>query len=292
MKNLDHHIRQFLEICRCQSLSEAADKLDMSQSGLSRTLAALETHLGHALFERNGRGVQLTDAGVKLRDAAQPAYDSVDDALEQLKTAQGVTSGALRVATIHTLSYYFMGDVVASFMSQRPAVNISVVGRASPDVVELVASGKAEIGFVYDTAVDTDAVEIIPLFEEEMALVACAASFAAQQASIDLVALDLPLVSFPQHYALRRMLERQGFRPRISAEVETVDAMLKLVSLTGGHCILPDRISTELLSDYGLVRVPLERPALKRRIVAITNKARTRSPLASFILEIALQHKG
>jgi LysR family cyn operon transcriptional activator len=68
--------------------------------------------------------------------------------------------------------------------------------------------------------------------------------------------------------------------------------MLKLVSLTGGHCILPDRISTELLSDYGLVRVPLERPALKRRIVAITNKARTRSPLASFILEIALQHKG
>ena len=290
MKNLDHHIRLFLEICRSQSLSEAADSLEVSQSGLSRALATLESHLGHALFERNGRGIKLTDAGIKLRDATQPAYDGIDDIIKLLKTEQGVTSGTLRVATIHTLSYYFMGDVVASFMSQRPAVNISVVGRASPDVVDLVESGKADIGFVYDTAVATDAVEIIPLFEEDMALVACEGSFAAQQSSIDLMALDLPLVSFPSHYALRRMLERQGFTPRISAEVETVDAMLKLVSLTGGHCILPDRISSELLHDYRLVRVPLERPSLKRRIVAITHKTRPRSSLADFMLGIALQH--
>jgi LysR family cyn operon transcriptional activator len=290
MKHADHQLRLFLEICRCPTLSEAANLLGMSQSSLSRTLAGLEVEVGNQLFDRNGRGIKLTEAGVRLRDAARPAYDAIDDVVKQLRNEQGRTTGSIKVATIHTLSYYFMGHVVASFMSQRPAVNISVVGRSSPEVVDLVEAGKAEIGFVYDTAVATDAVEITPLFEETMVLVVQASSPLAKKPSVDLAAQEIPLVAFPPHYALRRMLDRHGFTPKISAEVETVDAMLKLVSLTSACCVLPDRISAELLHDYGLVRVPLSGPALTRRIVAITKKGRAKTALVDFILEIALQN--
>jgi DNA-binding transcriptional LysR family regulator len=85
----------------------------------------------------------------------------------QLRNQHGVTDGSLRVATIHTLSYYFMADVVAKFMAQRPSASVALPGRSSPGVVELVEAGKAEIGFVYDTAVASGVIDITPLFEEE-----------------------------------------------------------------------------------------------------------------------------
>jgi len=289
MKHSDHQVRLFLEICRCPTLSEAANLLNMSQSSLSRTLASLETAIGNQLFDRNGRGIKLTEAGVRLRDAARPSYEAVDDIVKQLRNEQGMTGGSIKVATIHTLSYYFMGNVVASFMCQRPSVNISVVGRSSPEVVDLVEGGSAEIGFVYDTAVATDAVEITPLFEETMTLVVQALSPIAKQKSVDLATQKIPLVIFPEHYALRRMLDRHGFTPEVAVEVETVEAMLRLVSLTSACCVLPDRISEELLHDFKLVRIPLESPVLRRRIVAITKKGRAKSALVGVILDIALQ---
>jgi len=287
MKNRDQQLRLFLEIAQCKSLSKAADVLGLTQSGLSKQLGSLESFLGQPLFERHGRGVTLTDAGRRLRDITRPAYELVDNAIVQLKEEQGVTEGSLCVATIHTLNYYFIADVIAKFMSQRPKVNVMMLGRSSLEVVELVESGKAEIGFVYDTAVASDAVVITPLFEQSMCLVVHEQSPLAAKIDIDLREHSLPLIAFPAQYALRRMLHSVGLDANVVAEVDTVDAMLKLTSLTRGQCILPDRIPLQLLQEYGLVRVNLSRPVLSRRIVGITRHGRTQTALSVLMLEIA-----
>lgn len=287
MKNRDQQLRLFLEIAQCGSLSKAADALDLTQSGLSKQLSSLETFLGQPLFERHGRGVALTDAGRKLDDVARLAYERVDNAILQLQEHQGVTEGSLRVATIHTLSYYFLGEVIAKFMSQRPKVNVTMAGRSSPEVVELVESGKADIGFVYDTAVASDAVEITQLFRENMCLVVHEQSPLAMQAEIDLREHRLSLIVFPPHYAIRRMLHSNGLDANVAAEVETVDAMLKLASLTFGQCVLPDRIPTKLLQEYHLTRIRIVGPVLERSIVAITRRCRVKTALSVLMLEIA-----
>jgi len=287
MKNRDQQLRLFLEIAQCGSLSRAADALDLTQSGLSKQLSSLETFLGQRLFERHGRGVALTDAGRKLDDVARPAYALVDKAILQLQEHQGVTEGTLRVATIHTLSYHFFGEVMATFMSQRPKVNVTMLGRSSPEVVELVESGKADIGFVYDTAVASDAVEITQLFRENMCLVVHEQSPLAMQPDIDLREHPLPLIVFPPHYAIRRMLHANGLDANVAAEVETVDAMLKLASVTLGQCVLPDRIPTKLLQEYHLTRIKIVGPALERSIVAITRRDRVKTALSVLMLEIA-----
>jgi DNA-binding transcriptional LysR family regulator len=287
LKNIDHQLRLFVEIARHKSLSAAAEALDANQPGLSRQLASLESSLGQALFERNGRGVELTEAGRKILEVARPAYELIDNAVLQLRDQQGVTEGSLKVATIHTLSYYFIADVMAKFMSQRPKVNVTLLGRSSPEVVELVESGKADIGFAYDTAVVTGGVDITPLFSEEMCLVVPEQSALASRNDVNLCEEKLALIVFPSHYALRRMLHTNDLDAKVAAEVETVDAMLKLTSLTGGQCVLPDRIPVQLLRDYQLARVKISYPPLGRRIVAIAKTGRAQSSLGLLMLEIA-----
>jgi DNA-binding transcriptional LysR family regulator len=229
----------------------------------------------------------LTEAGQKLFDAAASAYRLVDNTIVELRNQHGITDGSLHVATIHTLTYYFMAEVVAKFMSQRPNANVALLGRSSPGVVELVETGKAEIGFVYDSAVASEIIEITPLFEEEMCLVVHEDSRFASAPSVDLRNDAPALVVFPAAYALRRMLHTKEFDAKIAAEVETVDAMLKLVSLTNGQCILPDLIPARLLQEYRLLRVNIAHPMMRRRIVAVTRLGRPLSSMTKLMLEIA-----
>jgi len=285
--NVDHQLRLFLEIASHKSLSGAADALALTQSGLSRQLASLEEFIGQPLFVRHGRGVQLTEAGQKLLEAASSAYQLVDNTIVQLRNQYGVTDGSVHVATIHTLTHYFMAEVVAKFMAQRPSASVSLLGRSSPGVVELVENGKAEIGFVYDSAVASDQLDITPLFEEDMCLVVHEKSALATRAGVDLRKEAPPLVVFPPSYALRRMLHTKEFDATVAAEVETVDAMLRLVSLTNGHCILPNLIPAKLLEEYELVSVKIEQPLMRRRIVAVTRRGRPLSAMTSLMLRIA-----
>ena len=285
MDTPDRQLRYFVRIAELKSLSRAAEDLDQTQSGLSRQLAALEAHVGKPLFVRTGRGVELTEAGTRLLDGILPAYRSIDQTLEAVRQREGVTQGSVRLATVHTLSYYFMAEVVAQFVSSREHVNLSVMGRSSPEVVALVESGKADIGFVYDAAVASDNLASTPLFDDDMCLIVRRGVEVADR--VDLGAMALRLVGFPPHYALRKMIHSAGLQPEFVAEAETIDAMLKLVSSGVGACILPSRIPEKLLTDYGLRKVAIASPVLRRRVVAITLAQRQPLPLVGELLECA-----
>jgi DNA-binding transcriptional LysR family regulator len=286
VENFDRQIRYFIKIAEMKSLSRAADSLDLTQSGLSRQLATLETFVGKPLFSRTGRGVELTDAGQVLLEAAKSSYAAIDQALETVREKEGVTQGNVRLATVHTLSYYFTADVVATFVGERPHVNLSLMGRSSPEVVELVENGKADIGFVYDSAVASADLTTIPLFEDEMCLImreeVCCSG------EVDLTVAPPKFVGFPQNYALRRMLEGGGIRPVFAAEAETIDAMLRLVSSGVGTCVLPSRMPDSIIKDYGLKKVRISQPVMRRRVVAIVRGDRHPSGLIKQLLETAV----
>jgi DNA-binding transcriptional LysR family regulator len=269
-----------------KSLSKAADSFDLAQSGLSRQLAVLEAHVGKPLFSRTGRGVELTDAGRILLEAAKTGYARIDEALATIRDEEGVTQGNVRLATVHTLTYYFTADVVSTFVGQRPKVNLSLMARSSVDVVELVENGKADLGFVYDSVVASADLISIPLFVDEMCLIVDQDSPISD--GIDLMSASPRLVGFPQDYALRRMLEGGGLRLAFAAEAETVDAMLRLVASGVGACVLPQRMPDTVIKDHRLKKVRIANPAMKRRVVAIVRRDRRPSGLIKQLIETAV----
>lgn len=286
MDTFDRQLRYFLRIAQLGSLSRAADELDQTQSGLSRQLAALEAHVGKPLFTRTGRGVALTAAGRQLQEQTAGAFDTIDRTLDTLRVREGITQGTVRLAVVHTLSYYFMSDVVSRFVSQHESVNLSLMGRSSPDVVDLVESGKADAGFVYDAAVASASLVCRPLFDDDMCLIVQEGS--PIEGPVDLTAQSPKLVGFPSHYMLRRMVHSAGITPHFTAEAETVDAMLKLVSSGVGACILPGRIPDKLLVDYRLRKVAIARPVLRRRVVVIVKADKALPPIVERLIDTAM----
>lgn len=77
-------LRAFEATARLSSVSQAAEQLHVTHGAVSRQLKVLEEHLGVSLFSKDGRGLKLTDAGVRLRDASAEAFDRLRSVCAEL----------------------------------------------------------------------------------------------------------------------------------------------------------------------------------------------------------------
>jgi len=77
-------LRAFESTARLGSVSQAAEQLHVTHGAVSRQLKVLEEHLGLSLFIKDGRGLKLTDAGVRLRDASGEAFDRLRSVCAEL----------------------------------------------------------------------------------------------------------------------------------------------------------------------------------------------------------------
>ena len=77
-------LRAFEAAARLSSVSQAAEQLNVTHGAVSRQLKVLEEHLGVSLFVKEGRGLKLTEAGVRLRDASSEAFDRLRNVCTEL----------------------------------------------------------------------------------------------------------------------------------------------------------------------------------------------------------------
>ncbi|MBL3874999.1 LysR family transcriptional regulator, partial [Pseudomonas syringae pv. theae] len=77
-------LRAFESTARFGSVSQAAEQLSVTHGAVSRQLKVLEEHLGVSLFSKDGRGLKLTDAGIRLRDASADAFDRLRSVCAEL----------------------------------------------------------------------------------------------------------------------------------------------------------------------------------------------------------------
>jgi hypothetical protein len=160
MKNIDYQLRQFVKVARHKSLSDAAVDLNVTQSALSKQLREIELAVGHRVFRRHGRGIELTEQGHMLWRSVQAAYKLVDTTVSQLKTMYGRTAGTLRVATLRGRSRSVAYELAVTVFGKRPDINVTMMEGSTMDVCRLVEMGIVDIGFVEHTAAIPDTLEI------------------------------------------------------------------------------------------------------------------------------------
>ena len=93
-----HQLRIFQEVAKQDSLSKVAEKLLISQPGVSMQIKALERSVGLPLFEKSGRTLQLTEAGRELLAYSERIFELLDEANLVLEELGGLRRGSVKVA--------------------------------------------------------------------------------------------------------------------------------------------------------------------------------------------------
>lgn len=120
-------IRSFLAVSRLGSLSAAARELGVSQPTLSREIQALETTTELNLFKRTTQGLQLTEAGHALVEAAGKMSDAADQFARQASGLSVELSGDVRISVNEIVGIYLLPPAIAAFRIQHPGVHIDIV---------------------------------------------------------------------------------------------------------------------------------------------------------------------
>jgi DNA-binding transcriptional LysR family regulator len=151
------HFRYFVAAAEELSLRRAAHRLHISQPALSLQISDLEDELGFKLFERNSRGVKLTEAGRAFLLGGRRVLAATKQAITQAQEAANGERGRLVIGSIGPLTSSFLPVALARFREQRPLVEATALHMHNHAQVEAVLNGAIMLGIGYfDSAVEED----------------------------------------------------------------------------------------------------------------------------------------
>ncbi len=282
-----HHLRYFRAVAHDGNLTRVAERLNLSQSALSVQIRKLEESLGHALFERRGRALVLTEAGRIALDHADVIFAAGEELLGTLKQT-GRARQALRVGALATLSRNFalgflrpvLGrpDVEVILRSGGPADLLSALAGLDLDVVltNRPPAGDALSAFVTHR-----------LAAQRVSLVGAPARLGAGGALADLLAahpLVLPTAESSVRIGFDALVDRLGLRPQIAAEVDDMAMMRLLAAEDVGLAVLPPiAVKDEL--RRGLLVEAHRLPDIAETFHAVTVERRFPNPLLRALLQ-------
>jgi DNA-binding transcriptional LysR family regulator len=143
-----HELNVFVEAAIAQNFSVAARRLYLSQPAVSLHIGNLEKQLGIELFRRNGRSIQLSDAGRVMLPMAQDALRQVKHLEETMWELKGVLIGHLSIACSTTVGKYILPHIVAGYRRCYPQVRVTINVTSRRSAIDWLIAGRAEIAVV------------------------------------------------------------------------------------------------------------------------------------------------
>ncbi|ODA65928.1 HTH-type transcriptional regulator CysL [Methyloligella halotolerans] len=163
-------IRIFSAVADRQHVTRAAQDLHLTQSAVSAAISGLERRYGIRLFDRVGRRIQLTQAGLEFLPEAKALLARAEHTGVALTELSGLKRGRLRLAASQTVGSYWLPPFMQQYHDVYPGIALSLAIGNTEGVAAKVVEGSAEIGFV-EGEVEHPQLESIPIAEDELLLV-------------------------------------------------------------------------------------------------------------------------
>ena len=141
-------LRVFVAVAERQHVTRAARALNLAQSAASSAIAALEARFATKLFNRVGRGIELTEAGRLFLAEAKAVLARAEAAELALAEIGGLKRGTLSVQASQTIASYWLPRHLVAFRRAHPGIDIRLSVGNTAQVAAAVHEGQAELGFV------------------------------------------------------------------------------------------------------------------------------------------------
>lgn len=229
-------LKYFKEACELQNFSEAARVLHISQSTLSQQIKQLEDELDVLLFDRIGKRIIPTEAGIAFLPFARKAIQDAEDGRQIIRDLKGIETGVLNIGATHSLAPLLVA-AVNRFSASYPKVKIAVTIGTSTQMMDSLKDNVFDFVLSFESEECREEYKRLPLFSSRLFLVVHKTHTQAGLSSITLKRLEqLPMILPEQGFATRKRVEaiclRNGLKLNIGVEINDVHTILH--TLSGG----------------------------------------------------------
>jgi DNA-binding transcriptional LysR family regulator len=164
------HLIYFQAVAEELNYRKAAERLFISQPGLSRQIKQLEEMLGVQLFERDKKHVELTTSGSFLKGEVDFLINHLDSTKTQLKLIESGKVGELRIGFLGSASNRVLPDLLNRINGEQPMITTSLEELSNAVQVEMIQKDKLDLGFVRLASVPED-LEMRPILRDSFSIV-------------------------------------------------------------------------------------------------------------------------
>lgn len=269
------HLQTFVAIAECGSFSQAAERLNMSQSAVSQTLRRLEEVLKEPLFLRNARQCEITEAGRNLLPHAHSLLQQRQALLRQNDLAPEDYRGRVRVGTSTSGTSFIWAKLYRAFAHAYPNVKLDIRTTSNTErTAEHILHGALDIGFLPIPYPNRDPrIQQVALGNHRTLIVVSPNHPLAGRTG--LTPRDIAhekFVLYERGINFRSLSEHffalHGITPEIVSESNDTHLIRTLTEIESGIAFLPDWAAVDLLEQKRLVALDIDTDRLCEQLGA------------------------
>ncbi len=256
------HLRYFLEVAKELHYRKAAEKLFISQPGLSKQIKQLEEELGVQLLERDKKKVQLTKGGAYLKTEAEYLLQYLKRTIKRLKLVAEGQIGEIRIGFVGSAMQTVIPKLIMKSSQKYPDIHFSLEEMSIRNQITALQNSTTDLGFVRLNRVP-EGLQLKPVFKDHFSLVLpkdhpisnnnfkSVSQF--KEAQFIFFSSDYSRVYYDQ---VMSICEDAGFSPIISHKSVHANTIFRLVESGLGIAIVPHSLSFGF--DLGIKFIPLK----------------------------------
>jgi DNA-binding transcriptional LysR family regulator len=253
-------LEYFVAVAEEANFTRAAQRVLISQSGVSAQIRQLERELGQELFDRSTRQARLTPAGQAALAPARAALAAAANIQHAVDEVTGLLRGRLAIGMVIGCTITPLFVAMEKFHRQHPGIEMAVSEDNSEQMVDAVRSGQLDLALIGATGELPDGLDGMTIISENLSALVPPGHRLARRARLPIGRLDgEPIVCMPAGTGIRATLDMgcaaAGFTPHITVEASDADTVAELTRRGLGVGVLSVSMTTRYTKR--LVAVPL-----------------------------------
>jgi DNA-binding transcriptional LysR family regulator len=245
-------LEYFVAVAEEANFTRAAERVHISQSGVSAQIRQLERELGAALIDRSGRTATLTVAGKAALGHARSVLASAIAVRQAVGEVTALIRGQLVVGMVTACTVTPLFDALSVFHCAHPGVEITLIEDSSDTLLERVRAGEVDLALVGTAGALPSGLGSLPIVSERLVAAVPADHPLSRLARVTLADISTcPVVCMPTGTGIRTVFDRAcaatGLRPTVALQASAPDAVADLAIRGLGVAIL----SESMAARYG-----------------------------------------
>lgn len=288
-----NQLQIFLKIVQTESITKAAEELQLTQPAVSIQLKNFQDQFDIPLTEMIGRKIFITDFGKEIAIAAEDIIDQVNAINSKTLAYKGLLTGKLKISVVST-GKYVMPYFLADFMKKHTGIELSMDVTNKNKVIESLATGEVDLSLV-SILPENLQVEKLDILQNKLYLVGDTKKRFDKQTQIKDLLKGSPLIYRENGSGTRQVMEKyieQNKLPVFKKIELTSNEAVKQSLIAGlGYSIMPLIGIRNELTNKDLQIIPMKGLPIKTTWSLIWMKGKKHSPVSSTFLEYLREHK-